>query len=246
MVSPNSSNVLLVDDDQRIRGMLGQFLTERGLTVYEAPDGKRMFALLKAQRIDVIVLDVMLPGEDGFSLCRRLRLDSGVPVILLTAINEAADRIAGLELGADDYVAKPFDPRELLARIRAVLRRMGGGAEPLSREQTIYTFLGWTLDPRRRTLRTRHNVLVDLTSGEFDLLLAFVEYPQQILHRDRLLDLARGRTNQAFDRSIDVQISRLRRKIETNPAEPELIKTVRSEGYIFTADVAVQLPERVS
>lgn len=246
MVSPNSSNVLLVDDDQRIRGMLGQFLTERGLTVYEAPDGKRMFALLKAQRIDVIVLDVMLPGEDGFSLCRRLRLDSRVPVILLTAINEAADRIAGLELGADDYVAKPFDPRELLARIRAVLRRMGGGAEVIPREQTIYTFLGWTLDPRRRTLRTKHNVLVDLTSGEFDLLLAFVEYPQQILHRDRLLDLARGRTNQAFDRSIDVQISRLRRKIETNPAEPELIKTVRSEGYIFTADVAVHLPKRVS
>jgi two-component system, OmpR family, response regulator len=241
MVSPNSSNVLLVDDDQRIRGMLGQFLTERGLTVYEAPDGKRMFALLKTQRIDVIVLDVMLPGEDGFSLCRRLRLDSRVPVILLTAINEAADRIAGLELGADDYVAKPFDPRELLARIRAVLRRVSG-VETVSREQAIYNFLGWTLDPRRRTLRTKHNVLVDLTSGEFDLLLAFVEYPQQILHRDRLLDLARGRTNQAFDRSIDVQISRLRRKIEPNPAEPQLIKTVRSEGYIFTADVAVQPP----
>src|SRR5689334_16669792 len=216
MVSPNSSNVLLVDDDQRIRGMLGQFLAERGLTVYEAPDGKRMFALLKTQRIDVIVLDVMLPGEDGFSLCRRLRLDSRVPVILLTAINEAADRIAGLELGADDYVAKPFDPRELLARIRAVLRRVGG--ETPAREQTIYEFLGRTLDPRRRTLRTKQNVLVDLTSGEFDLLLAFVEYPQQILHRDRLLDPARGRTNQAFDRSIDVHISRLRRKIETNPA----------------------------
>jgi two-component system, OmpR family, response regulator len=245
MVSPNSSNVLLVDDDQRIRGMLGQFLTERGLTVHEAPDGKRMFALLKTQRIDVIVLDVMLPGEDGFSLCRRLRLDSRVPVILLTAINEAADRIAGLELGADDYVAKPFDPRELLARIRAVLRRMGG-AETLAREQTIYTFLGWTLDPRRRTLRNKHNVLVDLTSGEFDLLLAFVEYPQQILHRDRLLDLARGRTNQAFDRSIDVQVSRLRRKVEADPVEPQLIKTVRSEGYIFTADVALQLPERES
>src|SRR5688500_8673066 len=243
MVSPNSSNVLLVDDDQRIRGMLGQFLTERGLTVYEAPDGKRMFALLKTQRIDVIVLDVMLPGEDGFSLCRRLRLDSRVPVILLTAINEASDRIAGLELGADDYVAKPFDPRELLARIRAVLRRMGG-TEMLSREQSIYTFLGWALDPRRRTLRTRNNVLVDLTSGEFDLLLAFVEYPQQILHRDRLLDLARGRTNQAFDRSVDVQISRLRRKIELDPAEPQLIKTVRSEGYIFTAEVTMELPGR--
>lgn len=245
MVSPNSSSVLLVDDDRRIRDMLGQFLTERGLTVYQAPDGKRMFSLLKSTRIDVIVLDVMLPGEDGFSLCRRLRLDSTVPVILLTAINEASDRIAGLELGADDYVSKPFDPRELLARIRAVMRRIGGAAA-ISREQAIYMFLGWTLDPRRRTLRTRSNVLVDLTSGEFDLLLAFVEYPQQILHRDRLLDLARGRANQAFDRSIDVQISRLRRKIEPDPAEPRLIKTVRSEGYIFTADVTIELPGRDS
>ena len=245
MVSPNSSNVLLVDDDERIRGMLGQFLTESGLTVYEAPDGKRRFSLLKSTRVDVVVLDVMLPGEDGFSLCRRLRLDSTVPVILLTAINEAADRIAGLELGADDYVAKPFDPRELLARIRAVMRRIGG-AGAISREQASYTFLGWTLDPRRRTLRNKHNVLVDLTSGEFDLLLAFVEYPQQILHRDRLLDLARGRTNQSVDRSIDVQISRLRRKIEPDPAEPQLIKTVRSEGYIFTADVSSELPGRGS
>lgn len=245
MVSPNSSSVLIVDDDRRIRDMLGQFLTERGLTVYEAPDGKRMFSVLKSTRIDVIVLDVMLPGEDGFSLCRRLRLDSTVPVILLTAINEASDRIAGLELGADDYVAKPFDPRELLARIRAVMRRIGGSAA-ISREQAIYTFNGWTLDPRRRTLRTPSNVLVDLTSGEFDLLLAFVEYPQQILHRDRLLDLARGRTNQAFDRSVDVQISRLRRKIEIDPAEPQLIKTIRSEGYLFTADVTVELPERGS
>ena len=136
--------------------------------------------------------------------------------------------------------AGPFDPRELLARIRAVLRRMGSSGN-ISREQGGYVFLGWTLDPRRRTLRTKDNVLVDLTSGEFDLLLAFVEYPQQILHRDRLLDLARGRTNQAVDRSIDVQISRLRRKIEPDPAEPRLIKTVRSEGYIFTADVSVQM-----
>jgi two-component system OmpR family response regulator len=244
MVSPNSSSVLLVDDDQRIRDMLGQFLTERGLTVYEAPDGKRMFSLLKSVRVDVVVLDVMLPGEDGFSLCRRLRLENTVPVILLTAINEAADRIAGLELGADDYVAKPFDPRELLARIRAVLRRIGGTA--VSREQATYNFSGWTLDPRRRSLRTRNNVLVDLTSGEFDLLLAFVEYPQQILHRDRLLDLARGRTNQSVDRSIDVQISRLRRKVEADPAEPRLIKTIRSEGYIFTADVTIELPGRDS
>lgn len=240
----SSPNVLIVDDDQRIRTMLGQFLVERGLTVFEASDGKRMFGVLKSTRVDVIVLDVMMPGEDGFSLCRRLRTDSTVPVILLTAINATADRVAGLELGADDYVTKPFDPRELLARIRAVLRRMGGASGQASRQRGVYAFLGWTLDPRTRTLRTKDNVLVDLTSGEFDLLLAFVEYPEQILHRDRLLDLARGRTNQAFDRSIDVQISRLRRKIEQDPSEPRLIKTVRSEGYIFTADVSFEVQER--
>jgi two-component system OmpR family response regulator len=236
MSQPLRHHVLIVDDDRRIRSMLGQFLSERGLTVFEAGDGKSMFTLLKQARIDVIVLDVMLPGDDGFTLCRRLRVDSAVPVILLTAINDAADRVAGLELGADDYVAKPFDPRELLARFRAVQRRIGT-SQPV-REQATYSFSGWTLDPRRRTLRNKQSVLVDLTSGEFDLLLAFVEYPQQILHRDRLLDLARGRVNQAFDRSIDVQISRLRRKIEPDPAQPQLIKTVRSEGYIFTADVS--------
>jgi len=241
MSQPVRHHVLIVDDDRRIRAMLGQFLSERGLTVSEAGDGQTMFAMLKQSRIDVVILDVMLPGEDGFTLCRRLRADSTLPVILLTAINDAADRVAGLELGADDYVAKPFDPRELLARIRAVLRRLGNShaPQPEAREPAIYAFSGWTLDPRRRALRNRHNVLVDLTSGEFDLLLAFVEYPQRILHRDRLLDLARGRVNQAFDRSIDVQISRLRRKIELDPAQPQLIKTIRSEGYIFTADVSL-------
>lgn len=243
MSLPPRHHVLIVDDDRRIRAMLGQFLSERGLTVSEAGDGKSMFALLKQTRVDAIILDVMLPGDDGFTLCRRLRTDSTVPVILLTAINDAADRIAGLELGADDYVAKPFDPRELLARIRAVLRRLGT-SQPSVREQETYNFSGWALDPRRRTLRNRQNVLVDLTSGEFDLLQAFVEYPQQILHRDRLLDLARGRVNQSFDRSVDVQISRLRRKIEVDPAQPQLIKTVRSEGYIFTAEVSLSSEPR--
>jgi two-component system OmpR family response regulator len=231
-------HVLIVDDDRRIRSMLGQFLSERGLTVTEVGDGRSMFAQLKQSHVDVIILDVMLPGDDGFTLCRRLRADGTVPVILLTAINDASDRIAGLELGADDYVAKPFDPRELLARIRAVLRRLGN-FQPTAREQGSYTFGGWKFDPRRRTLRNGQDVLVDLTSGEFDLLLAFVEYPQQILNRDRLLDLARGRSNQAFDRSIDVQISRLRRKVEVDPAQPQLIKTVRSEGYVFTAPVSL-------
>jgi len=229
---------LIVDDDQRIRSMLAQYLTERGMRVSTAEDGSQMFATIHAESIDVVLLDVMLPGEDGLSLCSRLRTTSSLPVILLTAMNEATDRVVGLELGADDYVAKPFDPRELLARIRSLLRRAGAVAGASALIASTHTFAGWTLDSRRRTLHSPVDVLVDLTSGEFDLLFAFVEHPQQILHRDRLLDLARGRTNQVYDRSIDVQISRLRRKIETDPQEPLLIKTVRSEGYIFTADVA--------
>lgn len=236
---PNAPHVLVVDDDRRILAMLSQFLQERGLTVTQAENGKQAAAALKVNAVDLIVLDVLLPGDDGFVLCRRIRQESSVPIILLTAINDIADRVTGLELGADDYVAKPFDPRELLARIRAVLRRRTADT-PLARAAVIYRFDGWTLDPQRRTLRTGSNVLVDLTSGEFDLLLAFIESPQRVLDRDRLLDLARGRTNQVFDRSIDVQISRLRRKIEANPADPILIKTVRNEGYVFTPAVHVE------
>lgn len=228
-------NVLIVDDDHRIRSMLGKYLSERGMQVREAADGRQMFAVIQAASVDVVLLDVMLPGDDGFTLCRRLRASSAIPVILLTAMNEATDRVVGLELGADDYISKPFDPRELVARIRAILRRTAGASAPA--DNATFRFEGWSLDPRRRTLHSATGVLVELTSGEFDLLLAFVEHPQRILDRDRLLDLARGRTNQVFDRSIDVQISRLRRKIEVDPQDPLLIKTVRSEGYIFTADV---------
>jgi two-component system, OmpR family, response regulator len=227
-------NVLIVDDDHRIRSMLGIYLSERSMHVREAADGRQMFAVLQSTPVDVVLLDIMLPGDDGFTLCRRLRAYSAVPVILLTAMNEATDRVVGLELGADDYISKPFDPRELVARIRAILRRTGSAAPG---ENSTFHFEGWSLDPRRRTLHSAAGVQIELTSGEFDLLLAFVEHPQRILDRDRLLDLARGRTNQVFDRSIDVQISRLRRKVEIDPQDPVLIKTVRSEGYIFTADV---------
>jgi len=236
-------NVLIVDDDHRIRSMLGKYLSERGMHVREAADGRQMFAVIQDTSVDVVLLDVMLPGDDGFTLCRRLRAHSSIPVILLTAMNEATDRVVGLELGADDYISKPFDPRELVARIRAILRRTGGAAPT---ENTTFRFEGWSLDPRRRALHSAAGVLVELTSGEFDLLLAFVEHPQRILDRDRLLDLARGRTNQVFDRSIDVQISRLRRKIEIDPQDPLLIKTVRSEGYIFTANVSNGPAERGS
>jgi len=232
------THVLVVDDDHRIRTMLARFLVDHGLRVSQAGNGREMFQVYADARIDVIVLDIMMPGEDGLSLCRRMRADSPVPIILLTAMNAETDRIIGLEIGADDYVVKPFNPRELLARIRAVTRRMlASSSMPQRQGSAAYRFEGWTLDASRRTLTSPDGALTDLTSGEFDLLLAFLEHPQRVLNRDQLLDLARGRSSQAYDRSIDVQISRLRRKIEANPQEPALIKTIRNEGYFFTADV---------
>ncbi|MCA0449057.1 MAG: response regulator [Proteobacteria bacterium] len=234
-------HVLIVDDDQRIGAMLGRFLTDHGLKVSRAADGREMFSICESSRIDVIVLDIMMPGEDGLSLCRRMRAQSAVPIILLTAMTGDTDRIVGLEIGADDYVVKPFNPRELLARIRAVTRRLGAASLNAERPPaaTIYEFGGWRLNTNRRTLTSPDGVLTDLTSGEFDLLLAFLEHPQRALTRDQLLDLAHGRMNQSYDRSIDVQISRLRRKIEVNPQEPTFIKTIRNEGYFFTAPVAL-------
>lgn len=246
-MAPTGTHVLIVDDDHRIRTMLARFLTDHGLRVSQACDGREMFAVCEGARIDVIVLDIMMPGEDGLSLCRRMRAQSPVPIILLTALSGDTDRIIGLEIGADDYVVKPFNPRELLARIRAVTRRLGAASTNAERPAaTIYEFAGWRLNTNRRTLTSPAGVLTDLTSGEFDLLLAFLEYPQRVLTRDQLMDLARGRiSHQSYDRSIDVQISRLRRKIEVDPQEPSLIKTIRNEGYYFTAMVTPQ-PEAVA
>ena len=240
MTSPANTHILIVDDDQRIRTMLGRYLADNGLRVSQAADGRQMFSVLQDNRVDVVVLDVMMPGEDGLSLCRRLRGQSQLPIILLSAMNGETDRIVGLEIGADDYVVKPFNPRELLARVRAVTRRLN--ATSVNAERTvggIYGFGGWTLHPGRRTLTSPGGALTDLTSGEFDLLLAFLEHPQRALTRDQLLDLAHGRNSQAFDRSIDVQISRLRRKIEADPQDPVFIKTIRNEGYFFSASVTV-------
>lgn len=221
--------------------MLARFLTDHGMRVSQASDGREMFAICENARIDVIVLDIMMPGEDGLSLCRRMRAQSPVPIILLTAMTGDTDRIIGLEIGADDYVVKPFNPRELLARIRAVTRRLS--ATSLNAERpamaTVYAFGGWQLNASRRTLTSPAGVLTDLTSGEFDLLLAFLEHPQRVLTRDQLLDLAHGRMSQSYDRSIDVQISRLRRKIEADPQDPAFIKTIRNEGYFFTAMVTL-------
>ena len=227
-------HILVVDDDREIRDLLARFLRKHGFRVETAADGKAMFQALSAGRFDLAVLDLMLPGEDGLSLCRRVRAESDLPIVMLTAIGEDTDRIVGLEMGADDYLAKPFNPRELLARIRAVLRRAPNMRRHVEGDPSrIFAFQGWALDAGRRSLHAPDGVLVDLTGGEFDLLLALVEHPGRVLNRDQLLDLTRGREAGPFDRSVDVQISRLRRKIEEDPKQPALIKTVRGGGYVF-------------
>ncbi len=234
-------HLLVVDDDRDIRELVQGFLQRHGYRVSTAEDGAAMDAALQAEGFDLVVLDLMLPGEDGLSLCRRLRQSSTLPVIMLTALGDDADRIVGLEMGADDYLAKPFNPRELLARIRAVLRRTqtaeAPAAEPVGGGYDVLRFAGWTLDPTRRELRDPDGALVALTAGEYGLLLALVERPQRVLSRDQLLDLTRGREAGPFDRSVDVQLGRLRRQIETDPKAPELIKTVRGGGYVLAAAV---------
>lgn len=232
-------HILVVDDHQEIRDLLGRFLRKHDFRVTTARDGYEMREALKAGPVDLIILDLMLPGDDGLKLCREMRATSTVPIIMLTAMDEATDRIVGLEMGADDYVAKPFNPRELLARAKAVLRRTAlapGQAEPQRTGGRIMCFAGWTLDLVRRELRNADGVLVDLTTGEYDLLTAFAEHPQRVLSRDQLLDISRSRAAVTFDRAIDVQVSRLRRKLETDATYP-MIKTVRGAGYVFAVAV---------
>lgn len=233
MLTPH---LLLVDDDKDILSLLTTFFQKHALTVTVAESGTEMFAALDLVKIDIVILDIMLRGEDGFSLCRRLRATSQVPVIMLTAMTDHTDRVVGLEIGADDYLTKPFDPRELLARVRAVLRRTTeSGVVPTSSDtRPVLCFAGWRLDVARRELRSADNALVLLSGGEFDLLLAFVEHPQRVLTRDQLLDLARGEAHAAYDRSIDLQVSRLRHKLEDDPKNPSVVRTVRNGGYIFT------------
>ena len=234
--APEAARILMVDDDPGIRDVVSDFLGKHGYTVETAADSREMEQALERAPVDLIVLDVMLPGEDGLAICRRLTAGGGPPVIMLSAMGEDTDRIVGLELGADDYLAKPCNPRELLARVRAVLRRaeqrgaannIGAGCE----------FAGWRLDLVRRELRSPQGVVVNLSSGEFSLLRAFVERPQRVLTRDQLLDFARGPDSDAFDRAIDVQISRLRRKLDDGGGSQDLIRTIRNEGYMFTAKV---------
>ena len=234
----NAPHVLVVDDDREIRDLLARFLRGHGYRIETAADGREMFAALGAGRFNLIVLDLMLPGEDGLSLCRRVRADSDLPIIMLTAVGEDTDRIVGLEVGADDYLPKPFNPRELLARIRAVLRRATTvHGQPEGGRSGSLEFHGWMLDVARRCLHAPDGAPVELTAGEYGLLLAFLEHPGRVLTRDRILDLTRGREAGPFDRSVDIQVSRLRRKIEDDPKRPALIKTVRSGGYVFAGEV---------
>jgi two-component system OmpR family response regulator len=236
-MTATGARILMVDDDLGIRDVVSDFLGKHGYRVETAGDATEMEQALDRGAVDLIVLDVMLPGEDGLAICRRLSsAEGGPPIIMLSAMGEDTDRIVGLELGADDYLSKPCNPRELLARVRSVLRR----AEQRSSSSRVGAgceFAGWRLDLVRRELRSPQGVVVNLSSGEFSLLRAFVERPQRVLTRDQLLEFARGPDTEAFDRAIDVQISRLRRKLEDGGGGHELIRTVRNEGYVFTAKV---------
>jgi two-component system OmpR family response regulator len=237
---PSPPHILIVDDHSEIRELVSHALVKEGFRVSVAAEGRAMRQVRADSRIDLILLDLMLPGEDGLSLCRSLRTQSSVPIIMLTAKGDEVDRVIGLEMGADDYLPKPFGSRELVARIRAVLRRSReSGAAPGSTEQPKhYRFDRWRLDPGRRELVRDDGTVVPLSTGEYDLLVVFVERPQRVLSRDQLLDLARGRTATGLDRSIDTQVSRLRRKLEDDPTNPSIIRTVWGGGYTFTPAVS--------
>jgi two-component system, OmpR family, response regulator len=234
----NEPHILLVDDERDIRDPLAAYLGRSGYRVTKAENAAAARQVLAAHAIDLVLLDVMMPGEDGLALTGFVRATSGTPVILLTAKAEETDRIVGLELGADDYVTKPFSPRELVARIKAVLRRTEGtGKSVHAPDADGYAFGPWVLRTGERELVDAEGVAVPLSTGEYNLLLAFVTHPKRVLSRDQLLDLSQGRELAAFERSIDNHISRLRRKIEADPSDPKLIKTVWGGGYTLAADV---------
>jgi two-component system, OmpR family, response regulator len=236
MSKPES--ILIVDDDRDIRQLLVQYLEKNGMTAIAAGDGAGLRREMARHPVDLIVLDLNLPGEDGLALCRSLRAMSTIPIVMLTARGEPVDRIIGLEMGADDYLAKPFEPRELLARIRSVLRRavaLPANLEPLTAKQ--YRFAGWTLDLEQRNLERNGGALVMLSGAEFRMLKVLLEHANRVLSREQLMKLAKGRDADVFDRAIDLQISRLRDKLGDDAKTPTLIKTVRSEGYVLSASV---------
>ena len=241
-------HILVVDDERRIRTMLGRYLSDEGFRVSEASDGVAMREILERDTVDLVLLDLVMPGEDGLSLARHIRQRSEIPVIMLTGKGELIDRVVGLEAGADDYIAKPFHLREVLARIRTVMRRAHPQPASSSAQASptkepageMLVFQGWRFDLLKRELRRPDGDLVPLTAGEFDLLRVFARNPNRVLDRDYLMTLVKGRDWAAFDRAIDTQVVRLRKKIEPDPQNPQLIKTVRGAGYIFAASVTTQ------
>jgi two-component system OmpR family response regulator len=229
-------SILIVDDDLQIRQLLRDYLTDFGMSVVAVSDGQAMAETMKKASFDLVILDLMLPGEDGLTLCRKLRTESDVPILMLTARGEAMDRVVGLELGADDYIVKPFEPRELVARIQTILRRARGKHES-RREHNEAEFTGWRLNYALRQLVSPEQLVIPLSNAEFRLLTVFVENPNRILTREFLLDAARGRDMDVFDRSIDILVSRVRQKLNDDSRTPTLIKTYRGEGYMFDAKV---------
>jgi len=236
--------LLLVDDEASLREPLADYLSRQGFAVRQASDAAKARSALLEEVPDLVLLDIMMPGEDGISLCRHLVESRNLPVIFLTAKGEAMDRIVGLEIGADDYVVKPFEPRELVARIRSVLRRANKGPAPDNGTDAHYEFDGWQLDPLKRRLIDPEGTVVPISSAEFRLLVALLDHPRQVMDRDRLLDMVQGREAHLFDRAVDNQVSRLRRKIEVDSRDPKLIQTVWGGGYMLAAEVKRFVPEQ--
>ena len=231
-----NTRLLLVDDEAALREPLAEYLSRQGFAVTQAASAAEARSQLRIEEPDLVLLDIMMPGEDGLSLCRHLAETRAIPTIFLTAKGEATDRIIGLEIGADDYVVKPFEPRELVARIRSVLRRTARGS-PAPADDEFYEFEGWRLDPLKRRLIDPEDAVVAISSVEFRLLVAFLEHPRQVLDRERLLEMVQGREAHLFDRAVDNQVSRLRRKIEIDSRNPQLIQTVWGGGYMLATDV---------
>jgi len=234
-----STLIAVVEDDPEIRSLVGKVLAREGFEVELCGGADELDRAVERRRVDLIVLDLMLAGEDGISICRRYRASQGaIPILMVTAKGDDIDRIIGLEVGADDYLPKPFNPRELTARVKAILRRTRDiHRQPAKGSSEIFRFAGWRLDAASRALENPRGKIVDLTGGEFDLLMVLLTHPQRVLNRDQLLDWTRGRSATPFDRTIDVQLSRLRRKLEDFSKPPSVIKTVRGGGYLFAPAV---------
>ncbi len=233
-----SAKILVIDDDPDVRDIVERCLTDAGYQVWLLEDGSKVFNTISENDIDLAIVDLVLPDTDGLMLTRRIKEHSNIGVVILSGRGDTTEKIIGLEVGADDYLSKPFEPRELLARVRSVLRRIGQETPEGAIEVTVFTFDGWRLDVTARTLTSPKGEPVELSSGEFNLLKAFVEHPNRVLSRDQLLDYTHANDTPAFDRSVDVRVGRVRKKIEIDPQNPKFIKTIRNGGYMFAAKIA--------